>query len=164
MTSFQQSSQATNFISQPKNNTVILSWNNPVNTGALTPYQCNLSYIYDNGVLIQSNIAYLSSGVYSQSINGLTNKVSNNFTLYTITGGTNGVSPLNGQSVTLTASASGSPIVQSISFSNKILSASVDGNGSIYSQILLLFHLMLIMFLPLVNIRYLLLMDQVFII
>ena len=130
LTAFQQSSQATNFIAQPKNNTVILSWNNPVNTGGLTPYQYNLSYIDDNGVLIQSNIAYLSSGVYSQSITGLTNKVSHIFTLYLITGGTNGVSPLNGQSVSLTASASGSPIIQSISFSNKILSASVDGNGS----------------------------------
>ena len=130
LTAFQQSSQATNFIAQPKNNTVILSWNNPVITGGLTPYQYNLSYIDDNGVLIQSNISYLSSGVYSQSITGLTNKVSHIFTLYLITGGTNGVSPLNGQSVSLTASASGSPIIQSISFSNKILSASIDGNGS----------------------------------
>ena len=132
MTAFQQSSQPTNFIGQPKNNTVILSWNNPTNTGGLTPYQYNLSYLDDNGALVQSNIAYSSSGVYSQSITGLVNKTTHNFTLYLITGGTNGISALNGQSVTLTASASGTPIIQSIAYSssNKTLSASVDGNGS----------------------------------
>ena len=130
LTAFQQSSQPTNFIGQPKNNTVIVSWNNPTNTGGLTPYQYNLSYIDDNGNVIQSNIAYSSSGTYSQSITGLVNKSSHNFTLYLITGGTNGISPLNGQSVTLTASASGSPIIQSILFSNKTLSSTVDGNGS----------------------------------
>ena len=132
LTAFQQSSQPTNFIGQPKNNTVILSWNNPTNTGGLTPYQYNLSYLDDNGALVQSNIAYSSSGVYSQSITGLVNKTTHNFTLYLITGGTNGISALNGQSVTLTASASGTPIIQSIAYSssNKTLSASVDGNGS----------------------------------
>lgn len=132
LTAFQQSSQPTNFIGQPKNNTVILSWNNPTNTGGLTPYQYNLSYLDDNGALVQSNIAYSSSGVYSQSITGLVNKTTHNFSLYLITGGTNGISALNGQSVTLTASASGTPIIQSIAYSssNKTLSASVDGNGS----------------------------------
>lgn len=130
LTAFQQSSQPTNFIGQPKNNSVVVSWNNPVNTGALMPYQYNLSYLDDNGVLVQSNIAYSSSGVYSQSITGLTNKVPHNFTLYLITGGVNGTPSINGQSVMLTASASGSPIIQSILFSNKTLSSSVDGNGS----------------------------------
>jgi hypothetical protein len=130
LTAYQQSSQPINFIGQPKNNTVILSWNNPENTGGLTPYQYNLSYVDDNGNLIQLNIAYSSSGVYSQSITGLVNKTSHNFTLYLITGGTNGIPPLNGQSISLTASASGSPIIQSILFSNKTLSASIDSNGS----------------------------------
>ena len=130
MTAFQQSSQPTNFIGQSKNNTVVVSWNNPINTGGLTPYQYNLSYIDDNGNLVQSNIVYSSSGVYSQTITGLVNKTTHNFTIYLITGGTNGIPPLNGQSITLTASASGSPIIQSISFSNKTLSSSIDGNGS----------------------------------
>jgi hypothetical protein len=35
----------------------------------------------DNGNLVQLNIAYSSSGVYSQSITGLVNKTTHNFTL-----------------------------------------------------------------------------------
>jgi hypothetical protein len=107
--------------------------NNPIFTGkvgGLSKQMVDLSYVDDNGNLVQSNITYSSSGVYSQSITGLVNKTSHNFTLYLITGGTNGIPPLNGQSISLTASASGSPIIQSILFSNKTLSASIDSNGS----------------------------------
>ena len=130
LTAYQPSSQPTNFIGQPKNNTVTLSWNNPTNTGGLTPYQYNLSYVDDNGVVVQSNIAYSSSGLYSQSITGLVNKTTHNFTLYLITTGISGFPQINGQSISLSASASGSPIIQSIAFSSKTLSATVDGNGS----------------------------------
>ncbi len=126
LTAFQQSSQPTNFIGQPKNSSVILSWNNPTNTGGLAPSRYNLSYIDDSGQTVEASITYSSSGSYSQTITGLVNKNPHNFTLYLITG--NPI--LNGQIASLTASASGSTIIQSISFLNKTVSASIDGNGS----------------------------------
>ncbi len=130
LTAYQPSSIPMNFIGQPKNSSVILSWNNPTNTGGLAPSRYNLSYIDDSGQTVEANITYSSSGNYSQTITGLVNKVPHNFTLYLITGGSNGSPILNGQSASLTASASGSPIIQSISFLNKTVSASIDGNGS----------------------------------
>ena len=114
---------------QPKNNSVLLSWTNPSNIGGLTPNQFILSYENSSGQIVQqSTILYASSGKYSQLITGLTNKTVYNFSLYLTTG----TPVLNGQTATIMATPSGSPIVQSISYSssNKTLSASVDGNGS----------------------------------
>jgi len=129
LTAYQPSSAPTNLIAQPKNNTIILSWNDPVNTGGLTPSQYNLSYINDAQQTITLTIPFSSSGNYAQTINGLTNKNNYTFTLFLVSGSKNGPQ-LNGQTASITSSPSGSPIIQSISFTNKTLSASVDGNGS----------------------------------
>ena len=54
LTAYQPSSAPTNLIAQPKNNTIILSWNDPVNTGGLTPAQYNLSFVNDACLLYTS--------------------------------------------------------------------------------------------------------------
>ena len=129
LTAYQPSSMPVNLSAQPKNNSVLLSWTNPSNIGGLTPNQFILSYENLSGQIVQQGtILYASSGKYSQLITGLTNKTVYNFSLYLTTG----TPVLNGQTATIMATPSGSPIVQSISYSssNKTLSASVDGNGS----------------------------------
>ena len=126
MTAYQPSSQATNL--QPKNNTIILSWGNPTNTGGLLPSQFQLSYTDDSGNESKSNIMYNPNGQYSQTISGLTNKISYTFQLFLITG--SGANQLNGQIASISAIPSGSPIINNLSFSNKTLSATIDGNGS----------------------------------
>jgi len=128
LTAYQPSSQPTNLYAQPKNNTIILTWDNALNTGGLTPSQFLLSYIDDTGNLSQTTIIYNANGAYSRTISGLTNKKSYTFQLYLITG--SGSNQLSGQTATIAATPSGSPIVNSISFVNKTLSASIDGNGS----------------------------------
>ena len=128
---YQPSSQPINLFAQSKNNTIILSWDNPTNFGGLPPSQFQLSYIDDSGNQSKTNIMYNSNGGYSQTISGLTNKKAYTFQLFFITGsGLKGSPTLNGQTATITASPSGSPIVNSISFANKTLTASIDGNGS----------------------------------
>ena len=87
-----------------------------------------LSYVDDTGNLSQTTIIYNANGAYSRTISGLTNKKSYTFQLYLITG--SGSNQLNGQSASIAATPSGSPIVNSISFVNKTLSATIDGNGS----------------------------------
>jgi len=128
LTAYQPSSQAMNLVAQPKNNTIILSWQNAINTGGLTPAQYQLSYTNDNEQLIKTNIMYNANGSYSQTITGLTNKKSYTFSLFLITG--SGNSALNGQVASISASPSGNPIFNSITLSNKILTASIDSNGS----------------------------------
>jgi hypothetical protein len=128
---YQPSSQPTNITTQPKNNTIILSWDNVLNIGGLPPSQFQLSYIDDSGYESKTNIMYNSNGGYSQTISGLTNKKAYTFQLFFMTGsGGKGSPQLNGQPATIIATPSGSPIVNSISFANKTLTASIDGNGS----------------------------------
>nr|WPF46683.1 MAG: hypothetical protein [Lake Baikal virophage 9] len=132
LTAYQPSSVPVNLVAQPKNNTIILSWQNPVNTGGLTPYQFNLSYVNDSGVTVQSTIMYSSTNtIYAQTITGLTNKTTYNFNMFLMTGSGTSSSPyLPGQTASVSASPSGNPIVTSIVFANKTLTASIDGNGS----------------------------------
>ena len=128
----QPSSQPTNITAQPKNNTIILNWDNPTNTGGLKPSQFQLSYVDDAGYQSRTNIMYNSNGPYSQTITNLTNKKAYTFQLFLITGSGSGkgATTLNGQTATITSTPSGSPIITSISFVNKTLNATIDGNGS----------------------------------
>ena len=127
---YQQSSAPVSFVAQPKNNSVILTWQNPVNTGGLVPSQFNLSYVADNGQTTQSNIMYSTTGAYYQTITGLTNKTSYNFSLFLITGGQQNGPVLNGQVSSISTVPTGLPLITAISFASKTLTASVDGNGS----------------------------------
>jgi Fibronectin type III domain len=126
---YQPSSVPMSFLAQPKNNSVVLSWQNPANTGGLAPNQFNLSYVADNGQTIQANIMYSTTGAYSQTITGLTNKTSYNFNLFFMTGFKGGAQ-LNGQVSTISATPTGFPLITSIQFASKTLTAVVDGNGS----------------------------------
>lgn len=119
ITPFQSASAPTNFVAQPKNETIILSWYDPLNIGAGTPTKYVLSYGSTN-----LDIA-ISPGAYSQTISGLTNKSTYIFSLKMITN-----SNVNGATATLTAIPTGLPIINSISLSNGVLTASVDQNGS----------------------------------
>ena len=108
---YQPSSQPTNLVAQPKNNTIILTWGNPTNTGGLIPSQFQL-VTDDSGNQSRTNIMYNSNGPYSQTITNLTNKNSSyTFQLYLITG--SGANQLNDQTATIAATPSGSPIVNS---------------------------------------------------
>jgi len=125
---YQPSSQPMNLVTQSKNNTIILSWQNASNTGGLTPAQYQLSYTNDSAQLIKTNIMYNANSSYSQTITGLTNKKSYTFSLFLITG--SGNSALFGQVASISASPSGNPIFNSIILANKTLSAQIDSNGS----------------------------------
>ena len=126
---YQPSSQPTNLVAQPKNNTIILTWGNPTNTGGLLPSQFQLSYTDDSaGNQSRTNIMYNSNGPYLQTISGLTNKTSYTFQLFLTTG--SGSKELNGQAASISAIPSGAPIINNLTFSNKTLSAAIDGNGS----------------------------------
>ena len=71
---------------------------------------------------------YNLNGSYSQTISGLTNKISYTFQLFLITG--SGATQLNGQIASISAIPSGSPIITNLTFNNKTLNATIDDNGS----------------------------------
>jgi len=119
ITPFQTASAPTNFVAQPKNQSLILSWSDPLNIGGGTPTKYVLSYGSTS-----LDIA-ISPGSYSQTISGLTNKTVYNFSLKMVTN-----SNVNGESATLSAVPSGRPIVQSIVLTAGQLDAYVDNNGS----------------------------------
>jgi len=119
ITPFQNASAPTNFIAQPKNQSIILSWSDPLNIGGGTPSKYVLSYGNTN-----LDIA-ISPGAYVQTISGLTNKTVYNFSLKMVTN-----SNVNGESVSLSAIPSGRPIVNSIVLTAGQLDAYVDNNGS----------------------------------
>jgi hypothetical protein len=119
ITPFQNASAPTNVIATPKNNSIILSWSNPSNIGGGTPTKYILLY---GSTSLDIPI---SPGSYSQTISGLTNKSTYNFTLYMVTN-TN----VNGSIASVASTPTGLPIVNSISLSNGVLSASIDNNGS----------------------------------
>jgi hypothetical protein len=73
---------------------------------------------------------YSTTGAYSQTITGLTNKTSYNFSLFLITGGQQNGPVLNGQVSSISTVPTGLPLITAISFASKTLTASVDGNGS----------------------------------
>ena len=120
ITPFQNASAPTNFVAQPKNQSIILSWSDPSNIGGGTPTKYVLSY---GSTVLDVPI---SPGAYSQTISGLTNKTSYNFSLKMITN-TN----VNGESATLlSAVPSGRPIVNSIVLTAGAVNAYIDNNGS----------------------------------
>jgi hypothetical protein len=119
ITPFQNASAPTNFVAQPKNQSIILSWSDPLNIGGGTPTKYVLSY---GSTTLDVPI---SPGAYSQTISGLTNKTSYNFSLKMITN-TN----VNGEFATLSAIPSGRPIVNSIVLTAGAVNAYVDNNGS----------------------------------
>ena len=116
---YQAATAPINFVASPKNQSIILSWEDPTNIGGGNKTKYVLSY---GSTTLDISI---SPGSYSQTITGLTNKTSYNFTLYLITNST-----VIGASATLTAVPTGLPIINSVSLTNGVLSAFVDSNGS----------------------------------
>ena len=129
LTAYQQSSAPINFVSQPKNNSLVLTWNDPTNIGSLTPLKYNLSYWNDNNQLTYTAIQFSNTGSYSLTITGLTNKKSYSFNLNLITI-TSTNTQVSGQFSSIDATPTGNPIITALSFSAKTLTATVDGNGS----------------------------------
>jgi len=119
ITPFQSASAPTNFVAQPKNEILILSWSDPLNIGGGTPTKYVLSYGSTS-----LDIA-ISPGSYSQTISGLTNKSTYVFSLKMITN-----SNVNGATATLSAIPTGIPIINSINLTNGVLTVSIDQNGS----------------------------------
>jgi hypothetical protein len=120
---YQAATSPINFTATPKNQSIILSWSDPLNTGGAPPLNYKLSY----GTLVLT--IPISATGYSQTISGLTNKSTYTFSLYLNTS-MDGVIILPGSSVSVTSVPTGLPIVNAISLSNNNLTATIDNNGS----------------------------------
>jgi hypothetical protein len=119
---YQAATSPINFTATPKNQSIILSWSDPLSTGGAPPVNYKLSY----GTLLLT--IPVSVNGYSQTISGLTNKSTYTFSLYLNTS-MDGVL-LAGSSVSVTGVPTGLPIVNAIALSNNNLTATIDNNGS----------------------------------